>query len=83
MTPITNAQAKVPRGESHESLSQDAENPIGFLFLFAAIAIFSAFKRSKKEGGQVLAFCIALAFITAFFPSLGLVVVGALGLVIA
>jgi hypothetical protein len=83
MIQITSAHAQVPRGETPESLAQDAENPIGFLLLFAVIAVFSAFKRSKKEGAKVLAFYLALCLLSALFPSAGLIIVGALGVVIA
>ncbi len=83
LTIITSAHAQVPRGESGEALAQDAESPLGFLLIFAAIAIFSAFKRSKQEGAKVLGFCIALALLVAFVPKVGMVVVGVLGLIIA
>lgn len=83
LTTITSAHAQVPRGETGESLAQDAESPLGFLLIFAAIAIFSAFKRSKQEGVKVLGFCIALALLVVFVPKVGMVVVGVLGLIIA
>ena len=82
LTTITSAHAQVPRGESGEALAQDAESPLGFLLIFAAIAIFSAFKRSKQEGAKVLGFCTALAFLVVFIPKMGMVVVGLLGLII-
>lgn len=67
-----------------EALEQDAESPLGFLLIFAVIAIFSAFKRSKEEGLKVLIFCIALVLLLFFFfPQAGMVVLGVLGLVIA
>lgn len=82
LTMITSAHAQVPRGENGEALAQDAESPLGFLLIFAAIAVFSAFKRSKQEGAKVLEFCTALAFIVAFIPKMGMVVVGVLGLIL-
>ena len=80
---VTYSYAQVPRGESPETLEQDAESPLGFLLIFAVIAIFSAFKRSKKEGLKVLGFCIALVLLLFFFPQAGMIVLGMLGLVIA
>lgn len=80
---ISSANAQVPRGESSEGLSQDAESPLGFLLIFAAIAIFSAFKRSKQEGAKVLGFCIALALLALLLPEIGMLIVGVLGLMIA
>jgi len=80
---LTSARAQVPRGESGETLAQDAESPFGFLLIFAAIAIFSAFKRSKQEGAKVLGFCFALALLVVFVPNVGMVVVGVLGIIIA
>lgn len=65
------------------SMEQDADSPIGFLLLFSAIAIFSAFKRSKADGAKTLGFCVALAALVAFVPKIGMLIVGALGLVIA
>lgn len=82
VTMITSAQAQVPRGESGEALAQDAENALGFLLVFAAIAVFSAFKRSKQEGAKALGFCIALALLVVLFPKAGMLVVGLLVLVI-
>lgn len=83
LTTITSAHAQVPRGESGKALVQDAESPLGFLLIFAAIAIFSAFKRSQQEGVKVLGFCIALVLLVVFFPKAGMIVVGVLGLIIA
>lgn len=82
LTTIASARAQVPRGESVEALAQDAESPLGFLLIFAAIAIFSAFKRSTQEGAKVLGFCIALALLVVFFPKVGMAIVGVLGLII-
>ena len=82
-TAITSAQAQTPRGESEGALAQDAESALGFLAIFAAIAIFSAYKRSKQEGTKALGLCVALALLVAFVPKVGMVVVGALGLIIA
>lgn len=83
MNLIPTAKAQVPRGESPESLAQDAESPIGFLLLFVAIAVFSAFKRSRKEGAKALGFCVGLAILASIFPGAGMVIVGVLGLVVA
>ena len=79
---ITAAQAQVPRGESGEILAQDAESALGLLLIFAAIAVFSAFKRSNQEGAKVLGFCVALALLVVLFPKAGMLVVGLLVLVI-
>jgi Na+/glutamate symporter len=80
---VTSAHAQVPRGENSETLAQDAESPLGFLLIFAAIAVFSAFKRNKQEGVKVLGFCIALALLVWLLPQVGMLVIGVLGLMIA
>lgn len=79
---ITSAHAQVPRGESAGTLAQDSESPFGFLLIFAAIAVFAAFKRSKQEGAKVLGFCIALALLVLFLPKAGMMVIGVLGVII-
>jgi hypothetical protein len=80
---IKSVHAQVPRGESAETLAQDGESPLGVVLIFAVIAIFSAFKRSKAEGVKVLGFCIGVVLLLIFFPSAGIIVVGILGLMIA
>ncbi len=79
---ITSAQAQVPRGESAGTLAQDSESPVGVLLIFAVIAVFASFKRSKREGMKVLGFCIAVVLLVLFLPEVGMIVIGVLGVII-
>lgn len=79
---ISFSVAQVPRGETSESITSDSESPLGFLLIFAVIAVFSAFRRSKAEGMKVLGFCVGVVLLAIFLPKIGMVIVGLLGLVI-
>ena len=77
---LTIASAQVPRGESGVSDGADA---LGAIWIFAAIAIFAAFKKSQQDGFKTLAFFVVLGGVYAVSPLIGGILVGLLCLTVA
>jgi len=72
--------AAQPRGESGVDDGADA---LGAIWIFAAIAIFTAFKKSQQDGFKTLAFFVVLGGVYAVSPLIGGILVGVLCLIVA
>ena len=68
-----------PRGES---ASVGYEDPLGALWIFAAVAIYSAFQDSRRLGLQVISFFALLCFIWVASPRIGAALIGLLVLIV-
>lgn len=75
------AYAQVPRGESSQSAIGD--EGMGALWIFAAVAVYAAFKESQRAGYQVLGGFALIGLIYLISPAIGSMLVGLLILVVA
>lgn len=68
---IKNSIAQTPRGENGHSLSNDSGDLLGFLAIFALIAVYLAFKKSAKDGWKAIGVLGVLLFVITSFPKVG------------
>lgn len=79
----TSVLAQTPRGESSESMSDMSEGAVGAIWIFGALAIYVAFKKSQITGLKVLCFFGVMAIFYALFPGFALAIFGLIALFFA